>query len=83
MSEDRGMFQRWQICSLEVTRVVSEFEELTVLKGNEHSKYDHHEDSPAFQENFRRDVDNVSKEIEKLENPFIVDDSKELIQLGT
>ena len=83
MSEDKYMFRRWQICSLEVTRVISEFEDLTVLKGNEHSKYNHHEDSPAFQANFRRNADNVSKEIEQLENPFIVDDSKELIQLGT
>lgn len=75
--EDKDKFHRWQICRPKLARAVS------VLKENELSNYNHHEDSPAFQENFRRNADNVSKEIEQLENPFIVDDSKELIQLGT
>ena len=83
MTEEEDKFRRWQICSPEVARVVSEFEELTVLKGNEHSKYNHHEDSPTFQEKFRKNVDKLSNEIEQLGNPFIVDDSEELIQLGT
>ena len=83
MTGDEDKFRRWNICSLEVTRAISEFEHLTVLKGNEHSKYNHHKDSPAFQEKFRKHVVNLSKEIQRLGNPFIVDDSKELIQLKT
>ena len=66
-----------------MAKAVSEFEDLTVLKGNEHWKYNHHEDSPAFQETFGKHVDNLAKEIGQLGNPFTVDDSKELIQLGT
>ena len=73
----------WQTFSTEVARSASEFEDLTVLKGNEHSKHNHHKDSPAFQEKFRKHVDNMSKEIKQLGNPFIFDDSKELIQFGT
>ena len=44
---------RWQTCSSQVARAASEFEDLTVLKGNEHSKYNHHNDSPAFQERLK------------------------------
>ena len=50
LTEDEDKFRRWQICSPEVARVVSEFEDITVLKGIEHSEFHHHEDSKAFQE---------------------------------
>ena len=77
--EEKDNFHRWQICRPKVARAVSEFEILTFLKGNELSNYNHHEDSPAFQEKFGKHVDNLSKEIERRRNLFIVDDSKELI----
>ena len=83
MTEDEDKFRRWQICRPEVARAVSEFEEITVLKENEHSVYNHHEDSEAFK--FRTDVDKLSTEIKQLGNPFnstSCGDSKELIQLG-
>ena len=66
-----------------MARTLSDFEDLTVLKEHAHSRYNHHEDLPAFQERFRKYVENLSKEIEQLENPFIVDDSKDLIKLTT
>ena len=83
MTEDEDKFRRWQICRPEVARAVSEFEEITVLKENEHLVYNHHEDSEAFK--FRTDVDKLSTEIKQLGNPFnntSSGDSKELIQLG-
>ena len=49
LTEDDDKFWRWQICSPEVARVVSEFEDITVLKGNEHYEFHHHEGSKAFQ----------------------------------
>ena len=54
LTEDEDKFRRWQICSPEVARAVSEFEEITVLKENEHSVYNHHEDSEAFKKSFER-----------------------------
>ena len=66
-----------------MARGASEFEDLIVLEENEYSKYNHQEDSLAFQEKLRKHVDNHSKEMDQLGNPVIVDDSKELIQLGT
>ena len=83
MTEDENKFRRWQTGSPEVARGASEFEDLSVLKENEHSKYNHYKDSLAFPEKFRKHFNNPSKEIEQLGNPFIVEDSKELIQLGT
>ena len=42
LMEDEDKFRRWQIYSPEVARVVSEFEDITILKGNEHSEFHHH-----------------------------------------
>ena len=42
LMEDEDKFRRWQIYSPEVARVVSEFEDITILKGNEHSEFQHH-----------------------------------------
>ena len=66
-----------------MARAASECEDLIVLEENEHPKYNHQEDSLAFQEKLRKHLDNHSKEMDQLGNPVIVDDSKELIQLGT
>ena len=82
-TEDEDKFRRWQICSPEVARVVSEFEDITLLKGNEHSEFHHHEDSKAFQEKFAKHVALLTTEFNQLGNPFEQDESKELVQLGT
>lgn len=84
MTEDEDKFRRWQICSPEVARAVSEFEDSTILKQNEHSVYNHHDNSPTFQQRLNRHVDKLSDEITNLGNPFICSgESKELVQLGT
>ena len=52
LTEDADKFRKWQICSLEVARAVSRFEDSTVLQENERSEFHHHEDSNTFQEKF-------------------------------
>ena len=83
LTEDEDKFRRWQICSPEVARIVSEFENITVLKGNEHSEFHHHEDSKAFQEKFAKHVALLTTEFNQLGSPFGPNESKELVQLGT
>ena len=39
LTKDEHKFCRWQICSLEVLRAVSQLEDSTVLKENEHSEF--------------------------------------------
>ena len=83
LMEDEDKFRRWQIYSPEVARVVSEFEDITILKGNEHSEFHHHEDSKAFQEKVAKHVALLTTEFNQLGNPFGPDELKELVQLGT
>ena len=83
LTEDEDKFRRWQICSPGVAKHVSEFEDIAVLKGNEHSEFHHHEDSKAFQERFAKHVALLATKFNQLGNPFRPDESKELVQLGT
>ena len=83
LTEDEDKFRRWQICNPEVERVVSEFEDITVLKGNEHSEFHHHEDSKAFHQKFAKHVALLTTEFNQLGNPVGPDESMELAQLGT
>ena len=82
LTEDKDKFRGWQICSPEVARVVSEFEDITVLKGNEHSEFYRHEDFKAFQEKFANHVALLTTEFNQLGNPFGPDELKELVQLA-
>ena len=70
LTEDEDKFRRLQICSPEVARVVSEFEDITVLKGNEHSEFHYHEDSKAFQEKFAKHAALLTTEFNQLGNAF-------------
>ena len=81
--EDEDKFCRLQICSPEVARAVSQFEDSTVLKENEHSEFHHHTDSKSFQEKFAKHMSSTTKEFNQLWNPFEPGESNELIQLGT
>ena len=83
LTEDEDKFRRWQVCSPEVSRVVCEFEDITVLKGNDYTEFHHHEDSKSFQEKLAKHVLSLVTEFNQLGNPFVSDESKELIQLGT
>ena len=81
--EDKDKFGRWQICSQEVARAVSKFEDSTVLKEHEHCEFHHYGDSKSFQEKFVKYVSALTKGFNQLGNPFEPDESNELIQLGT
>ena len=48
LTEAEKKFRGWQLCSPEVVRPVTKFENGTALKENEHSEFHHHEDSPSF-----------------------------------
>ena len=76
-------FEDDKFAAQKVARVVSEFEDITVLKGNEHYEFHHHEDSKAFQEKFAKHVALLTTELNQLGNPFGPDELKELVQLGT
>ena len=59
-------FEDDKFAAQKVARVVSEFEDITVLKGNEHSEFHHHEDSKAFQEKFAKHVALLTTELNQL-----------------
>ena len=61
LTEDEDKFRRWQICSAEAARAVSQFEGSTVFKENEHSEFHHHKDSKSFREKFAKHVPSLTK----------------------
>ena len=83
LTEYERNFRRWQVCSPEVARVVQEFQCVTLLKGNEHTEFHHHEKSDSFQKKFDSIVKKLVAEFEQLGNLFLEDDRKDLYQLGT
>ena len=83
LTEDEEKFRHWTICSPEIARAVAEFEEGTVLQQKQHGSFHHHEDSNSFQIRFAKHVNDLLTEFEQLGNPFMSDESNELIQLGT
>lgn len=54
-----------------------------MFRSKEHGNFHHHEDSAGFKARFVKHVDDLTAEIEQLGNPFLPDESGELIQLGT
>ena len=78
LTEDEKKFCRWQICSPVQARLVTEFENGTVLKENEHEEFYQHEDSPSFQRKFKNHMSGLAMELEQLGNPFILDELVEL-----
>ena len=81
LTENEKKFCHWQICSPEVARLVTEFVNRAELKENEHSEFNHHEDSPSFQEKSKKHASGLAMELEQFGNLFISDESLELFQL--
>ena len=79
LTEDEDKFRRWQTCSPEVARVFSEFEDITVLKGNGHSEFHHHENFKDFQEKFDKHVVLLTTEFNQIGSLFGPDELKELV----
>ena len=82
LTEDEDKFRKWMVCSPEISRMVNEFEHVTVLS-NEDTQFRHHEDTPGFQKQFNSHYKSLVKEFEKLGNPFISDNPNEVIQIDT
>ena len=82
LTEDEEKFSHWTICSPEIARAVAEFEEETVLQQKQHGSFHHHEDSNSFQIRFAKYFNDLT-EFDQLGNPFMSDESNELMQLGT
>ena len=53
------------------------------MKNQKDSVYRHHEQTPAFQAQFKKHVRKLVEEFKKLRNPFEDDGNVELIQLDT
>ena len=70
LTEDEQKFLRWMVCGPEEARMVREFEEQCILQNIQRDTYRHHEDSPSFQQMFRRDVNNLEAEFQTHGNPF-------------
>ena len=83
LTEDEEKFRHWTIWSPEIARAVAEFEEGTVSQQKQHGSFHPHEDSNSFQIQFAKHVNDLLTEFEQLGNPFMFDESNELIQLGT
>ena len=81
LTEDEDRLWRWMICSPEISRAVSDFETGTVLKKKDHGIFHHHEESVSFQRRFAKHVVDLTSEFEQLGNPFLFNESGELIQL--
>ena len=75
LTKDEEKFRRWMVCGPEISRMVNEFEHVTVLS-NEDTQFRHHEDIPGFQKQFNSHYKNLVKEYEKHGNPFISDNPK-------
>ena len=82
VTKDEEIFRHWTIYSPEIARAVVEFEEETVLQQRQHGSFHHHEDSNSFQIRFAKHVNDLT-EFDQLGNPFMSDESNELMQLGT
>ena len=73
---------RWMVSGPELSRMINEFETsqnfASVAEDNADKK--HHEDSPAVQRKFIKDVRSVCAELESKGNPFL-EDSKDILNV--
>ena len=79
LTESPGALLRWMVSGPELSRMVEEFE--SSLKTTKNDKK-HHEQTPAAQSKFLKDVQNLISAFEESGNPFL-DKSNELTALHT
>ena len=80
LTEDPVALRRWMIAGPELSRVVTEFEDVLCTKSASSSR--HHEQVPHTQMTFAKDVKSLIATFEELGNPFL-ESSKELVVLDT
>ena len=77
LTENPAALRRWIVAGPELSRMIEEFE---VIYTVENSK--HHEQTPAIQDAFAKDVVNLVSSIEDLDNPFN-ESGEELVAMHT
>ena len=73
ITEDDEQLLKWMVTGPEVCRVIQEFQESTA-NARKVGSNKQHEQAPAFQKVFLKDVKSLLEEFEKSKSPFEVDD---------
>lgn len=84
LMESPVALRRWSLCGPELTRLMKEFDIgcLTDISDTDLTESPHHEQSLSFQNNFHKQVFELSSVITKMGNPFL-DDFPELVTLDS
>ena len=78
VTESPAALRRWMVAGPELSRMVKEFEDISTTKKD----LRHHEQTPAIQSSFMKDVKSLIKSFEESGNPFL-DESEELMAIHT
>ena len=78
LTENPAALRRWMIAGPEVTRMVEEFENSACADSQDR----HHEQTPAIQREFRKDVSSVISNFNAMGNPF-AEESEDLFAIHT
>jgi len=81
LTENADALRRWMVAGPEVARVVTEFEQASGCH-EDYNVFRHHEQTPAQQIAFIKQVSSLVSTIENMGNPFL-DDGNELYALDT
>ncbi|XP_061580540.1 uncharacterized protein LOC133446517 [Cololabis saira] len=77
LTENPGALHRWMVAGPEIARMTTDFENDSTPGENRH-----HEQKPAVQEAFRKQVRSLTAVIEEMGNPFL-EESQDLLVLDT
>ena len=81
LTDNSAQLLRWMVSGPEVARVIQEFE-TSVESGDKQTGHSHHEQMPATQEKFQKQVQDIFRTIEEYGNPFC-EGSQDLLVLDT
>lgn len=79
LTENPQALHRWMVAGPEISRTVTEFE---LNHSNKETPTKHHEQTPATQKAFGKDVKNLVSTLEDMGNPFL-EDTGDLLTLDT
>ena len=83
LTENPSAFRKWMVAGPEQARLLKEFE-ADYFSRQRHSQYDyHHEEGFFAQRSFKEQTAGLYQVINELGNPFLCDDSDELVALDT
>ena len=80
ITENPSALLRWMVAGPEISHVIQEYEAASQVKQNVKSK--HHEDTPAAQLRFHKEVKDLTCCIEAMGNPFM-EEAQQLLTLDT